>query len=196
MKDELEALQETIRDGSKEGLTNDDEDSDFQRVLLHSSLDDVRQLRRERDLLLDRVAEMEAEVIAGRVHTSRLQEDLEHLLCAKQDLEDQLRAVMTQSGEVNTRIHDLHLQFVTKSGCGDNKVADSTGSTKLNSSQLRTRGKREGTRSALGTVFGDRLPKVKSPDSRKITAILRERDPLTLQRHLLTSTVHNQVSYK
>lgn len=31
-------------------------------------------------------------------------------------------------------------------------------------------------------------------DTRKIAAILRERSPLELQRHLITTTVHNQVS--
>ncbi|KAJ8972189.1 hypothetical protein NQ314_000319 [Rhamnusium bicolor] len=94
LKDEAEALQGTIREQG-----NLREESNFQRVLFHSSADDVRQLRQERDLLLDRLAEMEAEVLAGRVHTSRLQEDLENLLSTKHDLEEQLKAVVTQRGE-------------------------------------------------------------------------------------------------
>ena len=32
-------------------------------------------------------------------------------------------------------------------------------------------------------------------DSKKIAAILKEHSPLELQRHLITSTVHNQVNF-
>lgn len=196
LKDELEALQDAIREGKGNSSQRND-DSDFQRVLLHASVDDVRHLRRERDLLLDRVAEMEAELLAGRVHTSRLQEDLENLISAKQDLEDQLKAVMTQSGEVNTRIHDLHLQFVTNKSAPSSPETDKTGgrglcvNNKQPSASQRTR--RKSYRNVLDSVLGDRVPKVKGPDSRKIAAILKENDPLILQRHLLTSTVQNQV---
>lgn len=50
LKDEVEALQGTLRDQTPFG----DPDGNFQRDLFHSSADDVRQLRQERDLLLDR----------------------------------------------------------------------------------------------------------------------------------------------
>lgn len=95
LKDEVEALQGTIR-GQDDSSS---EEGDFRRFLFHASADDVRRLRQERDLLLERVAEMEAEVLAGRVHTSRLQEDLETLLATKHDLEEQLKAVVTQRGK-------------------------------------------------------------------------------------------------
>ncbi|XP_031348553.1 uncharacterized protein LOC116174710 isoform X3 [Photinus pyralis] len=192
LKDELEALQDTMR----ENKGNQTESSgDFQRVLLHASVDDVRHLRRERDLLMDRVAEMEAELLAGRVQTSRLQDDLENLISAKQDLEEQLRAVMSQSGEVNTRIHDLHLQFVTNKSGSSSPSAEKT--CKFNESDLipsashRTR--KKVSSSSLENLLGNCTPKVKAPDSRKIAAILKEHDPLILQRHLLTTTVQNQV---
>lgn len=98
LKDEANALQGTIRD---QAIDKNDHDASFHGVLFASpsgSSSDVRQLRQERDLLLDRLAEMEAEVLAGRVHTSRLQEDLENLMSTKQDLEEQLKAVVTQRG--------------------------------------------------------------------------------------------------
>lgn len=189
LKDEVDALHSALREPRSE-------ESDFQRVLLHSSADDVRQLRRERDLLLDRVAEMEAEVLAGKAHTMRLQEDLMNLLSAKQDLEEQLRAVVIQRGEVNSRIHDLHLQFVTKStpsspeSC-DNNSRVKFGATKRDLSSQRNQLKDQ---SPLDLVLGGTVPKVKVPDSSKVAAILRENNPLVLQRHLLTSTVQNQVS--
>ncbi|KAL1505904.1 hypothetical protein ABEB36_005357 [Hypothenemus hampei] len=174
LKDEVEALQGALRDQNPFGDTSGG-GANFHRALFHSSADDVRQLRQERDLLLDRLAEMEAEVLAGRLHTSRLQEDLEDLLTAKQDLEEQLKAIVSQRGEVNSRIHDLHLQFVAKSA-SDEKL------------KLRV------SCSDLDAVLGDRIPKVALPvDKKKIAAILKENNPIVLQKHLLVSTVQNQV---
>ncbi|XP_018574960.1 uncharacterized protein LOC108913817 isoform X2 [Anoplophora glabripennis] len=187
LKDEAEALQGTIRE---QGTMR--QEGNFQRILFHSSADDVRQLRQERDLLLDRLAEMEAEVLAGRVHTSRLQEDLENLLSTKHDLEEQLKAVVTQRGEVNSRIHDLHLQFVTKSVSPDGEKVKLLSDSKDSVTSQRTNSRRN-SKSELDKVLGDKLPKVKVPDSKKFAAILKEHDPLVLQRHLLSSTVQNQV---
>ncbi|XP_056640092.1 uncharacterized protein LOC130447342 isoform X1 [Diorhabda sublineata] len=199
LKDEAELLQGAIRNRSDRRTDGDS----FNRVLFSScpsSSSDVRKLRQERDLLLDRLAEMEAEVLAGRVHTCRLQEDLENLMSAKQDLEEQLKAVIDQRGEVNSRIHDLHLQFVTKNGTGGSTqtpesekfLRDSSTSTVANCSQ-RTNRKSVGVRH-IDLVFSDEnMPKVAVPDTEKIAAILKERDPLVLQKHLLTTTVRNQV---
>lgn len=185
----MEALQGAIRDQN-----NIQEESNFQRTLFTASADDVRQLKRERDHLLDRVAEMEAEVLASRVHTSRLQEDLENLLSTKHDLEEQLRAILSQRGEVNSRIRDLHLQFVASSDdeVAEVKVRNSEGARARDpSSSQRTPRKHDN--SELDRVLGEDLPKVESPDSKKIAAILQEQDLLMLQKHLLTTTVQNQV---
>lgn len=192
LKEEVESLQGVLREHN--------EDSDFQRVLFHSSTDDVRQLRRERDLLLDRVAEMEAEVLASRMHTSRLQEDLENLLTTKHDLEEQLKAIVTQRGEVNSRIHDLHLQFVAKSTPSspehDRPKLISSGASKrdLLSSSHSTPVKVKKS-DDLDIVLGTKIPKVKSVSSIKIKAILNEQNPTILQRHLLISTVENEVRF-
>lgn len=192
LKDEVEALQGTLRQGDM----SSEEEGDFRQVLFHASADDVRQLRKERDLLLDRVAEMEAEVLAGRVHTSRLQEDLENLLATKHDLEEQLKAVVTQRGEVNSRIHDLHLQFVTRSGPGSpdsDKTKTVCVGAKRNDASSSQRTTLRKT-SELDAILGDRIHKVKVPDSKKVAAVLKEHNPLVLQRHLLNSIIHNQVS--
>ncbi|ENN82664.1 hypothetical protein YQE_00965, partial [Dendroctonus ponderosae] len=194
LKDEVEALQGTLRDQTPFG----DPDGNFQRDLFHSSADDLRQLRQERDLLLDRLAEMEAEVLAGRLHTSRLQEDLENLMSAKHDLEEQLKAIVSQRGEVNSRIHDLHLQFVAKSA-SDEKLKLLSGDRK-ESSQIQPVWttppvlSRRLSCSELDTVLGNQVRKVSMPNRKKIAAILREQDPVVLQKHLLVSTVQNQVS--
>ncbi|KAL3277558.1 hypothetical protein HHI36_012902 [Cryptolaemus montrouzieri] len=203
LKDEVEALQGQLqqRPLSDEG---------FHKTLFKASADDVRQIRRERDCLMGRLAEMEAEVVSSRIHTSRLQEDLEQLLSAKQDLEEQLRAVLNQRGEVNSRIHDLHSQFVTKSGVtgGTNasdverpKVSDRTvgdHNKKAPSSsqrEVRTSSVCE-SEDVLDQVLGEKIPKVKVTDSKKISAILSEKNPIVLQKHLLCSTVQNEILLK
>ncbi|XP_069698228.1 serine-rich adhesin for platelets isoform X3 [Periplaneta americana] len=87
------------------------------------SEDEIRSLQRERDLLLDKVAEMEAETLASRARASQLQTELGCLIEAKRDLEEQLRAAVSQKSELNSRIHDLHMQFV-----GANKNGGSSSS--------------------------------------------------------------------
>lgn len=206
LRDEVEALQGMLREQSME-----QEPCDFQRSLLHGSVDDVRQLRRERDILLDRVAEMEAETLAGRVHTSRLQSDLETLLAAKQDLEEQLRTVITQKSELNNRIHDMHMQFVSNKSCPnspENSKPSSPSdcktppvpSSKRDSPVKRSPTRRSSVRSStsaesLDSVLGIKIPRIKTPDSRRIAAILLEHDPIVLQKHLLSTSVQNQVRY-
>lgn len=175
LKNEVEALQATLQCGGDCGS-----DDNFHNALYHASPEDIMQLRKERDMLLDRLAEMEAEVLAGRVHTSRLQEDLETLLATKHDLEEQLKMVVSQRGEINSRIRDLHSEFVTKSDNNDVISSDTVSS-------------QTSTARHLGVTLGDKLYKVNSPDCNKIAAVLKERDPLVLQRHLLNTIVHNQV---
>ncbi|CAH1137977.1 unnamed protein product [Phyllotreta striolata] len=191
LKNEAKALQGTI---SERSITKNERDVSFQGFLFASPTDsssDALKLREERDLLLDKLAEMEAEVLAGRIHTSRLQEDLENLMIAKQDLEEQLKAVVTKRGEVNSQIHDLHLQFVTKTSDTGSSVSEkSSVSDRKDSAQQRTI---QQSVSDIDGVFSRKLPKVAVPDSKKIRAILKERNPLVLQKHLLTSTVKNQV---
>ncbi|KAF5305449.1 hypothetical protein FQA39_LY01540 [Lamprigera yunnana] len=156
LKDELEALQDVIREGKNSHLQCNNDD-DFQRVLLHASVDDVRHLKRERDLLMDRVADMEAELLAGRVHTSRLQEDLENLISTKQDLEEQLKAVMTQSGEVNTRIHDLHSQFVTNKSAPSSPNFEKTSNEICNVPSASQRTRKKSNVSVLDNVLQQQL---------------------------------------
>lgn len=188
LKNEVEALQASLQ--CRGDCTSDD---NFHNALCHATPEDIMQLRKERDMLLDRLAEMEAEVLAGRVHTCRLQEDLENLLTAKHDLEVQLKTVLSQRGEVNSRIRDLHLEFVTKStnsSESDNKDVISSALKKESVSSQSPIPKKV---SDLDVKLGDELYKVNSPDCDKIAAVLKERDPLVLQKHLLNTIVYNQV---
>ncbi|KAK9875156.1 hypothetical protein WA026_005947 [Henosepilachna vigintioctopunctata] len=205
LKDEVETLQGQLQQQSPP-------DEDFHRDLFRASADDVRQIRRERDSLMERLAEMEAEVVASRIHTSRLQEDLEHLLSTKHDLEEQLRAVLSERGEVNSRIHDLHLQFVAKNNAAATDKARSAAKNERTVSEVveddsarvpdlrevRTSGGEGLAESGetLDEVLGGEIPKVQVTDTRKFSVILSESDPLVLQKHLLSSTIHNEILLK
>ncbi|XP_054285121.1 uncharacterized protein LOC129001726 isoform X2 [Macrosteles quadrilineatus] len=81
---------------------------------------EVEGLRRERDMLLDRVTEMEAENLANLAQTNQLLAEMGALSAEKRDLEEQLRAAISSKTELNSRIHDLHLQFISRS---DNKAS-------------------------------------------------------------------------
>lgn len=75
---------------------------------------EITGLRRERDLLLDRLTEMEAENLANLAQTNQLLAEMGTLSAEKRDLEEQLRTAIATKSELNSRIHDLHLQFVNR----------------------------------------------------------------------------------
>jgi hypothetical protein len=108
------------------------------------SREDLRSLQRERDLLLDKVAEMETETLASRARASQLQTELGCLIEAKRDLEEQLRAAVSQKSELNNRIHDMHLQFVS----GNRNCGTSSSVSPLSDATARKLLVLPGTRSA------------------------------------------------
>lgn len=79
----------------------------FQLELNRLNKEDMQMLRKERDRLLDKLAEMEAETIAGRINANRMEDEVTALNLVKRDLEEQLRAALSQKLELNTRLHDL-----------------------------------------------------------------------------------------
>ncbi|XP_038105486.1 uncharacterized protein LOC6053324 isoform X2 [Culex quinquefasciatus] len=89
----------------------------FQNQLLVDVVnkDDVQILRKERDRLFEQLSDYEAEAMASRIRATKMQDDVDVLAAAKRDLEGQLQAALSQKLELNTKIHDLHQQFVNKS---------------------------------------------------------------------------------
>lgn len=89
----------------------------FQNQLLVDVVnkDDVQILRKERDRLFEQLSDYEAEAMASRIRASKMQDEVDVLAAAKRDLEGQLQAALSQKLELNTKIHDLHQQFVNKS---------------------------------------------------------------------------------
>ncbi|XP_055323449.1 uncharacterized protein LOC129578631 isoform X2 [Sitodiplosis mosellana] len=79
----------------------------FQLELNRINGEDMATLRKDRDRLLDKLAEMEAEVVAGRIRTNQMEDDVNALNLVKLDLEEQLRTALSQKLELTTRLHDL-----------------------------------------------------------------------------------------
>ncbi|KAI8119781.1 hypothetical protein CVS40_9010 [Lucilia cuprina] len=77
--------------------------------------EDLQQLRKERDRLLDKLAEMEAETLTGRIKAAKMSEQVEELINVKRDLEEQLKLAMAQRLELNSRVQQLQQQQLTQS---------------------------------------------------------------------------------
>ena len=224
----------TIGARSEEGK-EEDKDNDSQVIAL----------RREKEQLLDKVAELEAETISSRARAQELQSELAALSALKTGLEDRLRAGLSEtSAERNILVPGaqrlqpiataLPLVSSPKSNNNSNNnnlsnikskssaFASVATSTKAHKNRFRTRtieknvlldvtahneelrdidveasvNERRARLGALDSVLVSpaRVAHVRDVDSKKIAAILREHSPLELQRHLITTTVHNQVN--
>lgn len=195
-------------------------------------------LRREKEQLLDKVAELEAETISSRARAQELQTELAALSALKTGLEDRLRAGLTENGleilapgaqrlqpivpVISSPKNNTNISNIKSKSSAFASVAGSPGS-KAHKSRFRTRtieknvildavgrndeprnididieasvNERRARLGALDSILVSptRVANVKDVDSRKIAAILREHSPLELQRHLITTTVHNQV---
>ncbi|KAK1135196.1 hypothetical protein K0M31_007967 [Melipona bicolor] len=241
--DILDAVRKVARlDGEKtttigsrsEGEDKEDgKDSDSQVIAL----------RREKEQLLDKVAELEAETISSRARAQELQSELAALSALKTGLEDRLRAGLSDTSADNIlvqpgaqRLQPLATALPVVSSPKSNNTnlgnikskssafASVATSTKAHKSRFRTRtieknvlldvtahneelrdidveasvNERRARLGALDSVLVSptRVAHVRDVDSKKIAAILREHSPLELQRHLITTTVHNQVLQK
>lgn len=198
-------------------------------------------LRREKEELLDKVAELEAETISSRARAQELQSELAALSALKTGLEDRLRAGLGETSPdirvpgaqrlqpitpalptlVSTPKKSNNVSNIKSKSSAFAPVATST--TKAHKNRFRTRtieknvlldvtarnndelrdidveasvNERRARLGALDSVLVSptRVAHVKDVDSKKIAAILRENSPLELQRHLITTTVHNQVN--
>lgn len=211
---------------SEQGSKEDNEDGKDSQVIA---------LRREKEELLDKVAELEAETISSRARAQELQSELAALSALKTGLEDRLRAGLAETSSDIRVPGAQRLQPITPalptllSTPKSNNVSNikskssafapvATSTTKAHKNRFRTRtieknvlldvtgrhdidveasvNERRARLGALDSVLVSptRVAHVKDVDSKKIAAILRENSPLELQRHLITTTVHNQVN--
>ncbi|XP_014478445.1 PREDICTED: uncharacterized protein LOC106746388 [Dinoponera quadriceps] len=230
--DVLEAVKKVTGAEEEERRTIDDrQDSRDPQVIA---------LRREKEQLLDKVAELEAETISSRARTQELQTELAALSALKTGLEDRLQAGLTENAPEILAPGVQRLQpiapvvtspknanSIKSKGSAFASVAGGPAG-KAHKSRFRTRtieknvlldvvvgrnadeqprldvdveanvNERRARLGALDSILVSptRVAHVKDVDSRKIAAILRENSPLELQRHLITTTVHNQVLQK
>ncbi|XP_043656554.1 mucin-4 isoform X2 [Drosophila teissieri] len=91
---------------SKEGMTA----QQFREQVERLNREDIKQLRKERDRLLDKLAEMEAETLTGRIKAAKMSDQVEELVGVKKDLEEQLKLAMAQKLELSSRVQQLQQQ--------------------------------------------------------------------------------------
>lgn len=226
LRDEVDYLQSSDKESSLP--------PSFSKHLETISKEDVQILRKERDHLLDKFSEMEAENLSGRIHTSKMQDQIDVLIKTKYELEEQLKYALshkfdfnsTSSIEPNSPDSTKPPPYIIeknfrKSGAstqfiGGNRssftpivlksqvpfLVDNLRTTNDafidNTQQIYNKQMKNDFN--LGRLDGlisspNRTNKIRVADSKKIAAILLETNPIELQRHLLTLTVQNQVSF-
>ncbi|XP_033165506.1 uncharacterized protein LOC117144458 isoform X3 [Drosophila mauritiana] len=100
-----------VQGASKEGMTA----QQFREQVERLNREDIKQLRKERDRLLDKLAEMEAETLTGRIKAAKMSDQVEELVGVKKDLEEQLKLAMAQKLELSSRVQQLQQQQQSKS---------------------------------------------------------------------------------
>ncbi|XP_017846926.1 probable GPI-anchored adhesin-like protein PGA55 isoform X2 [Drosophila busckii] len=117
LREEVEQLQSYERQQSSEdakssqqqklqGMTSEQ----FRAQVDRLNREDLQQLRKERDRLLDKLAEMEAETLTGRIKAAKMNDQVEQLIGVKKDLEEQLKLAMAQKLELSARVQQMQLQ--------------------------------------------------------------------------------------
>lgn len=115
LREEVEQLQSYERqqeDGQKGGESKGSGSKamtpqQFREQVERLNREDIKQLRKERDRLLDKLAEMEAETLTGRIKAAKMSDQVEELIGVKKDLEEQLRLAMAQKLELSSRVQQL-----------------------------------------------------------------------------------------
>ena len=117
LRDEVEHLQSLEKDKSSSRSNNSSSSIPvmFKNQMDRLSKEDIQILRKERDRLLEKLMEMETETLAGRIKASKMTDEVEALQLVKRDLEEQLKVALSQKVELNSKIHEMHLQHVSKS---------------------------------------------------------------------------------
>ncbi|KPU79861.1 uncharacterized protein Dana_GF16890, isoform C [Drosophila ananassae] len=115
LREEVEQLQSYERqqeDGQKGGESKGSGSKamtpqQFREQVERLNREDIKQLRKERDRLLDKLAEMEAETLTGRIKAAKMSDQVEELIGVKKDLEEQLKLAMAQKLELSSRVQQL-----------------------------------------------------------------------------------------
>lgn len=102
------------------GKSDDDDSTNtsftYECAVKNAFLDsELLDLRRERDMLLKKMSEIESEHMANLAHTNRLLFELETISAEKRDLEERLQMAVSAETEMSgAKVNDLHNNFLTR----------------------------------------------------------------------------------
>lgn len=263
LREEVECLQGRLESVATEELASADVLEAIRKITgdVHESVDQQQQqqqhqqqeqrqqedrdsqvvaLRREKEQLLDKVAELEAETISSRARAQELQTELAALSALKTGLENRLRAGLIENASeilvpgaqklqpitpVISSPKNINVGNIKSKSSAFATVVSGNSNGKAHKNRFRTRtieknvlldvvgrgdeprnidididieagvNERRARLGALDSILVSptRVANVRDVDSKRIAAILCEHSPLELQRHLITTTVHNQV---
>lgn len=96
-------------------LTNSTHSFTFECAVKTAFLEtELSELKRERDMLLKKMNDIESEHLTNLAQTNRLLHELETISAEKRDLEERLQVAIHSESEINNRINDLHHNFLQR----------------------------------------------------------------------------------
>ena len=121
----LGAISENEGGSSDNELRNSEEGKDRVRrkIITEEGIN-----RHDRELLVDRISELETETMRSHTKVSKLESEISRISRQKELLEDQLRTAVNIKSELDNKIHDMHSQYV-KGGNASSAKKDPNGST-------------------------------------------------------------------
>ena len=99
----------------------------------------------DRDHLVDRISELENEALSSNFKVSKLESEISRISRQKELLEEQLRAAINVKSELDSKIHDMHSQYVKSSKKDQSGI--------IHSVQIVTGGRHTGGGSLQGGDF-------------------------------------------
>eukprot|EP00090_Calanus_glacialis_P000862 TRINITY_DN10610_c0_g1_i2.p1 TRINITY_DN10610_c0_g1~~TRINITY_DN10610_c0_g1_i2.p1 ORF type:complete len:989 (-),score=168.99 TRINITY_DN10610_c0_g1_i2:2508-5474(-) len=114
----LGAISENEGGSSDNELRVSDEDKDRVRRKI---ITDEGINRHDRELLVDRISELETETMRSHTKVSKLESEISRISRQKELLEDQLRTAVNIKSELDNKIHDMHSQYVKGGNAGSAK---------------------------------------------------------------------------
>jgi len=101
--------------------SDDDNDRVKRKIVTEDGIN-----RHDRELLVDRISELETETMRSHTKVSKLESEISRISRQKELLEDQLRTAVNIKSELDSKIHDMHSQYV-KGGNANSAKKDPNG---------------------------------------------------------------------
>merc|ERR1719336_1130676 len=125
----LGAISENDGVGSSENETKVASEEETKDRVRRKLIEDEGINRQDRELLVDRISELEMETMQSHTKVSKLESEIYRISRQKELLEDQLRTAVNIKSELDSKIHDMHSQYV-KGGNSSTAMGGGAGSVK------------------------------------------------------------------